>query len=123
MKPVQFAIMAYDWVFARIVPAIAPEVWQQQAIAFKKGREVAKQMLDIANDLAKDADGNIDFEDLEKRFKDVFKINPVFSYHISEPMLALIKLAPENDLEFSKADTDSFLAYMRGTTTTIEVKL
>ena len=53
----------------------------------------------------------------------MFKINPVFSYHISEPILALIKLEPENDLEFSKDDTDSFLAYMRGTTTITEVKL
>lgn len=123
MNAKQFALMTYQWVVANILPAIAPDTWQQQVIVFKKGRELVQNMHRLAKGLNMDANGNIDLTDLESRIDDMLKVNPIFAYPINEPMLALIGVAPEHVLKFSKQDFTSFFSYLRGTTTTTEVTL
>lgn len=123
MNADQFAFAAYQWVAVNVLPAITSEVWKQQLIVFKKGRDILKNLRKFADGLDKDANGNIDIADIEARIDEMLKLNPVFAYPINEPMLALIGVEPEHVLKFSKADFTSFLTSMRGTTTTTQVTL
>ena len=123
MNADQFALAAYQWVAVNVLPAITSDVWKQQLIVFKKGRDILKNLRNFADGLDKDANGNVDIADLEARIDEMLKVNPVFAYPINEPMLALIGVEPEHVLKFSKADFTSFLASMRGTTTTTQVTL
>lgn len=123
MNSNQFTLMTYQWVTANILPAIASETWQQQVIVFKKGREIVRSLHSLAENLNKDANGNIDLADLESRIDDMLKVDPVFAYPINEPMLALIGVSPEHTLKFRKQDFDSLLSALRGSTTTTQVTL
>lgn len=121
MNQSQFCLTAYQWVFANIIPAIAPKTWQQQLIAFSKGGELMDKLSLFANTLSKDESGGIDMEDLEKRIDAMFKVDPVFAFPINEPALALIGIGTEHTLKFSRADLDSLISLVRGTTTTTQV--
>lgn len=123
MNTNQFSLMTYQWLLANVLPVLAPQVWQQQLIVFNKGRELAQKMSLLADNLTKDANGNIDLDDLEKRFDEMFKINQVFAFPINEPALALIGISPEYTLKFTKTDTDNFIATLRGRTVTTQVTL
>lgn len=123
MNANQFCLTAYQWVFANIIPAIAPSTWQQQLIAFNKGRELMNKLSMLANTLKKDESGGIDIEDLEERVDDMFNVNPIFAFPINEPALALLGISPEHTLKFSRADLESFISLIRGTTTTTQVGL
>lgn len=123
MNTTQFTLMVYQWLFTKIVPAIAPETWKQQVIALYKGEEWLGKIGRFADSLKKDASGNVEIKDLKSRIDAMFKINPTFSYPINEPMLALIGVGPEHTFNFNQADADAFLAYLNGSTTTTEVKL
>lgn len=123
MNTTQFTLLVYQWLFAKVIPAIAPATWQQQVIAFYKGDEWLGKIGLFADSLKKDASGNVELKDLKSRLDAIFKINPTFSYPINEPMLVIIDVGPEHTFKFNQADADAFLAYLNGTTTTTEVKL
>lgn len=123
MDTKQFCLMTYQWIFANVVPAIAPKTLQQQLIAFKKGREIMDKLAMLANTLEKDESGGVDLNDFEKRIDDMFNVDPVLSIQINEPLLALIEISPEHTLRFRKADVDSLLAALRGRTATTQVTL
>lgn len=123
MNADQFALAAYQWVVGNVLPGITSEIWKQQLIVFKKGRDIIKNLRNFSDGLDKDANGNVDLADLEARIDEMLKINPVFAYPVNEPMLALIGVEPEHVLKFSKTDFASFLSSMRGTTTTTQVTL
>lgn len=122
MKADQFVVMSYQWLFDKILPSVAPAMWQRQAIAFKKGREILTGLAVFAETLT-NAEGNIDLDDAEKRIDEMFKIDPKFAYPINEPMLAFIKINPEFTLEFTKEDATKFISFLRGSTSTTEVTL
>lgn len=123
MNTNQFCLLAYQWVFANIIPSIAPKTWQQQLIAFNKGRELMDKLSMLANTLAKDEMGGIDIDDLETRVDDMFKVDPVFSFPINEPALTLLGISAEHTLKFSRADLENFFSLVRGNTTTTQVSL
>lgn len=119
----QFSARATEWVFSNIIPAIAPNTWQQQIIVFSKGKELADKLFALGNALANPTNGEIDLTDFEKRVESMFAIDPVFAFPINEPALALIGISPEHTLKFSKADVGNFISYIRGYTTTTQVTL
>lgn len=119
----QFSSRATEWVFSNIIPAIAPNTWQQQIIVFSKGKELADKLFALGNTLANPTNGEIDLTDFEKRVESMFAIDPVFAFPINEPALALIGISPEHTLKFTKNDTDSLLAALRGRTEVTQVTL
>jgi hypothetical protein len=123
MNANQFTLMTYQWVFDKILPSIAPATWQRQVLAFAKGDEIFQKITIFASNLSADEQGNIDISDLEKRFEAMLKIDPVFAYPINDPKLCIIGIGPEHVLRFKKEDMDSFLAHLKGSTTTTQVTL
>lgn len=119
-----FKVLAAKWAAEKVIPAIAPEGAARWVFAFA-GMAKVRQLVDqFAAALPFTPDGKgVDVDALAKAFDSAFRAQPVLSFALPQvPALAALGVG-ETVIKFTKADADSFLAFLAGDSVATEVRL
>jgi hypothetical protein len=118
-----FKMMAAKWASEKIIPALAPEGPLRWVFAFAGMNKVMPLIDQYASFIPSAADGSVDMEALEAALNNAFSAQPTLKLTIPEiPALATMGMGA-TVVSFTKADADSLLAYLKGSTTTTQVTL
>lgn len=119
-----FKILVSRWAAEKVIPAIVPEGsarWFSVFAGISKVQALIEQYAPPFVTMT--ADGKVDMEALEYNMANAFAVQPTLKLTIPQlPQFSLFGIG-ETTVSFTKEDADSLLAYLKGSTTTTEVKL
>lgn len=118
-----FKVLASKWAAEKVIPGIAPEGPLRWLFGFAGMRKMQSLVDKYASFIPTAPDGSVDMDALETALANAFAAQPTLKLTIPAiPELTALGMG-ETVISFAKADSDSLLAYLKGNTTTTEVKL